>query len=141
MMIRELTPYEREKWLPDGHWFELDEDDFLTYGDELGEAFMVALQATHMGDYGLSDEFVAHAVVQSLDMYYDQIMLYTGNYGGYHTPEELGLPPKDVFLQQASDMGIAQISYFGSPNRTDKERKLWDWAMEWRDNEARSSSR
>lgn len=128
--MRELTEYEKKKWGEKPYEFSMTEDDFLSYGDELGEAFLAALTCTGMGDYGLSDEFVALAVRECLDMYYYQIHLYTGAYGGYDTPEDVGLPPFAVFREKAIEHGLGQKPV----NHLDSEfQELFDWAMEWRD--------
>lgn len=134
-MLREITAYEREKWF-DGTYFMIEEgetDVFLSYGDELGEAFDATVSCANKGDYGLSGWFVNAAQVQVLDLYYDQILLYTGEYGGADEPEDLGLPPREVFLAKAKEMNVEELSYFGEPERKDDERRLWDWAMKWRE--------
>lgn len=127
--MRELTDYEKQKW---GEWhrFELSEDDFLNYGDELGEAFLAALSCVGKRDYGLSDEFVAHAMVQSLDMYYDQLVFFYMD--AYEEPEEYGLPSEELVASKSVELGVNdQLIDYG--NTTDEARQLWDWAMEWRD--------
>lgn len=136
--FRDFTPYEREKWLDNLGRFEFGEDapspHFLSYGDELGEAFDAALGCSDLTDYGLSDEFVHAARIQVLDMYYDQILLYTGSYS-QDRPEDLGLPPQEVFANEAKTFGVEGLANFGQ-ERSDDERRLWDWAMQWREEHA-----
>lgn len=129
--MRELTEYEKKKWF-DGHYFEMDASEvFLGRGDELDRAFNCVLSCTDQADM-TSDEFELAARIQALDMYYYQIHYYTGAYGGYVEPEELnaeyGLPPVDIFWKQAESMDIEEID----EDINDRERELWDWAMEWR---------
>lgn len=127
--IRDLTPYEKEKWLDEYGRFEMGEDRFLCYGDELGEAFQGALYCTDKSDYGLSDWFVQAAQIQVLDMYYDQLHIYTDLYGGYETFESLGLPDKMEFIAKGYELEVTTIPHFGV-GYEDKHRKLWDWAFE-----------
>lgn len=128
--MRELTEYEKDKWLDQyGRFLEMEESDFLLYGDELGEAFTAVFNCTNMPDYGLSDEFVQHAIVQTLDLYYDQF--YTIYIDGYDDPEDHSLPSGNLLIEKAKELGIDNLtSYYG--NTDDDTRKLWDWAMEWR---------
>jgi hypothetical protein len=132
-MMREPTEYEKEKWYDEyDRFLEMEEDDFLSYGDELGEAFISVYSCTRMEDYGLSDWFVKAAQIQCLDMYYDQILVYTDEYGGNKEPEDLGLPSEDEFIAKWKELGVKTLAYWDEP-RSDAERKLWDWAMEWRE--------
>jgi hypothetical protein len=136
--FRELTEYEKKKWFDDYGRFNMHENAFLGYGDELGEAFLGALYCTNKADYGLDDWFVLAAQVQVLDMYYDQIHLYTGEYGGPDYPEDYGLPSLGTFIHEYRKRGIESLPslyrFDGSlPKYTDKQRELWDWAMDQTD--------
>jgi len=132
--MRELTPYEKEKWFDEYKRFKMESSDgapwFLGYGDELGEAFDGALYCTDKESYGLSEEFVLAAQIEVLDMYYYQIHYYTGEYGGYETPETLGLPPVDDFIAKAKELGCEDLRPW--VEFSDNNRRLWDWAMDWR---------
>jgi hypothetical protein len=122
--MRELTEYEKEKWF-DRHHFEAPE--FLMDGAELGDAYEHVERATHMGSYGLSIEYVQASVVECLDMYYGQLgWIYLD---GQEDPEELGLPSYDVLCDRANELGVPEFH----ESMNDDDRRLWDWAMEWRE--------
>jgi hypothetical protein len=132
--MREMTEYEKKMW---SNWYS-DGPEFITYGDELGEAFDAALACTTMADYGLSDEFVEAAKIQVLDMYYYQVHLYTGDYGGYETAEELGLPPLEDFYAKIKEiifrdnLQVNMIDHLSVYSDSDTCKEAFDWAMEWR---------
>jgi hypothetical protein len=134
-MMRELTEYEKKRW---SDWYS-NTPDFLDYGDELGEAYDAALACTRMADYGLSDEFVEAAKIQVLDMYYYQVYHYTGEYGGYKTAEELGLPPVDDFYAKVREIMFREGHHVNKADHlsvdadSDIVKEAFDWAMEWRD--------
>ncbi len=130
--MRAITEYERNKWFDKWNRFEIypEFEGFLMYGDELGEAFDNVARATHMRDYGLPDAYVEHATIVALDMYYDQLYWYYVE--AQDEIEEVGLPSPELIIEKAKEAGIKKIAYYGEP-RTDEERKLWDWALEWRD--------
>lgn len=128
--MRELTRYEKEKWLDQYGRFQMDEGEprFLMGGSELGEAFSLVTQATRMKDYGLSEEFVKAAMVQALDMYYDQLVwFYT--FEGEPT-NEYGLPDMKVVHPIAQSMGIF-LDRLDYGDYNDTARKLWDWIVHW----------
>lgn len=129
-MIRELTQYEKDKWIDFG--MLSDEPLFLTNGDELGETFAHLLETEACGAY-LSDEFVKAIQAEILDMYYYQIHLYTGEYGGDDQPEDLGLPHEDLFMEEARGLGFEDLDDVsnGAHLGQDEARELWDWAVEW----------
>lgn len=127
--MREQTAYEKQKWTD---WYG-NPPTFLFYGDELGEAYETACNVTRMGSYGFSDEFVEAGKIQVLDMYYYQIHIYTGEYGGaYEEPEEQGLPPRELVHEKAKELGVDRISY-ETEDFSDSARELWDWCIAWRE--------
>lgn len=128
--MRELTEYEKSKWLDEYNRF--DAPEFIPTGCEPDEAYETVSQCTRMNDYGLSDWFVAAAVVEALDMYYYQIYGYYVEQ--FDDPEDLGLPSLKDFVAKATEMGLSgkRVPYYGE-EISDDYRRLWDWAMEWRD--------
>lgn len=128
--MRELTPYEIERWKQDGY-FEAPE--FLSYGDELGEAYDAVVDVTEKSDY-LGKEVVQAAEIEVLNMYYFQLHLYTGAYGGPDQPEDLGLPTRADLIAKSKELSLdsAKMPYEVA-EFSDDHRRLWDWAMEWRE--------
>lgn len=131
LSVRDITPYEKEKWFDKYNRFGMDEASFMMYGDELGEAFDQALAVANNAE--LSDDFVEHATVVCLDMYYDQMLEVYDERSYCDEPEELGLPTLGLFKEKAKELGVTRLSDYSSPDRTDTERNLWDWAIEWRE--------
>jgi hypothetical protein len=127
MAMRELTDYEREKWFDDIGRFNAPE--FLETGCEPDEAYHTVERATEQRDYGLADWFVEAAQVQALDMYYDQVVWYYTE--AYDEPEDHGLPPLQEFEAKAKELGVESMPDYGQSS--DDIRRLWDWAMEWRE--------
>jgi hypothetical protein len=140
--MRELTEYEKQKWFDELNRFEMDSEYespyFLFYGDELGEAFNGALYCTDKADYGLSDEFVAHAQIEVLTMYYNQLIVYAGQYGD--EPEEVGLPPLNVVRAEFPDL-LDEDGWPLEGVSNEACMRAWDWAMEWREEHLEETSR
>lgn len=129
--MRNLTPYEKEKWFDDLGRFEAPE--YVSYGDEIGETYDKVEACTRIGDY-VGDEFELAAQIVLLDMYYDQLPLY---YVDEHIePEEAGLPSRELLEEQARIMGfdISEIPSYGLVTTFLFPMQLWDWCMEWREN-------
>jgi len=141
-MSRELTAYEKDKWFSEYNHFYYDSfegdnryarpnDLFLLRGDEHGEAFDDALAVATNSDY-LPDEFVTYAQTVVLDYYYDQLSWFYID-DASDGPEYVGLPSRELLIEKAKEFGVDEVvDYRRSDIRTDEERKLWDWAMEWR---------
>jgi hypothetical protein len=137
--MRELTEYEKEKWLDFGY-FEAPE--FLMNGDELGEAYNALARVVNYSDY-LSEKIVDAAIVEILDMYYYQMHIYTGLYGDVGEPEDFGLPTQEAFelkiIETFRNAGITEEQASGEElidipeSMGDLHKKAWDWAMEWRE--------
>ena len=124
--MRELTAYEKEKWFDNIGRFNPPE--FLMWGAELGDAYEHVSQATHMKDYGFSEEFVQAAIVETLNIYYGQLeWIYEDE---QEDPEGLGLPPAELLLGKAAELGYTDRDYLSIFH---SHRKLWDWAMDWRE--------
>lgn len=124
--MRELTEYEKKKWI--GKFGVFESPEHLHSNDEWGEMMDSLRALCEMGtDYGLSDEFEKLCQVEYLDHYYDQIYyIYLGEWG-YDTPEEHGLPPiEEVKRRQdrAMELGVEKLTAV---------RMALDWAMKWRD--------
>ena len=138
--MREVTDYERHKWFDEYGRFKIypEFEGFLQYGDEYGEAFNNAARATHMEDYGLPSEYVKHAEIVVLDMYYYQATWFYQD--KYDEPEDFGLPTREEFLIQAKALGVVRLSY-DDAIRPDNERVLWDWAMKWREDNREENQR
>lgn len=125
--MRELTEYEKQKWFDEYDRFEAPE--FLSYGDEVGEAYDALVNAEDCGTY-LPDELVVALQIGILNMYYYQMAIYPDEYGGYDTVESLGLPPHDLMHKKLLELQCEDWNY---PEPTDKMREAWDWAMNWRE--------
>jgi hypothetical protein len=123
--MRELSNYEKNKWFDEYGRFNAPE--YLFYGDELGEAYNAVSEITRMKDYGLSDEFVDYAEIEVLNMYYDQALIYAGQYHKY--PDEFGLPS----LEQVLDKFPETFNKDGWPQDDTNWQQAWDWAMAWRE--------
>lgn len=127
--VRELTQYEQVKWFDKYNRFEAPE--YISYGNELGETYDSLVRAEENGTY-LPDDLVLTLQIGILDMYYDQLGYYHGAYS--EEPEEVGLPSRALVIYQ-------QVFYLNeNPNSDIANRRVWDWAMQWREDHLNETS-
>jgi hypothetical protein len=53
-------------------------------------------------------------------------------YGGPDSPEDLGLPPRDLIQEKVKELGVTSIPTEMDDNFPDSARKFWDWCIDWR---------
>lgn len=119
-----FSKYELKKWFDEYGRFEAPE--FLAYGDELGEAYDSLVRVEESSTY-LGDALIEAVRREILDIYYYQVHLFDGSYGGYDTAEDFGLPPAELVIDRYK-------RYFERTKDIEESYKLvFDWAMKWRD--------